>query len=259
MKCKICSAVNKLVFGAKILAKYNISYFYCSNCNFLQTEEPYWLDEAYNEPINISDTGYIQRNLQLSVKVTILLSLLFEKNRYYLDHAGGYGVFVRLMRDVGFDFMWEDKYTENIFAKGFEYSGEPIEAITTFESFEHFVNPIQEIDNLLDISKNIIFSTMLLPEPIPRPMNWWYYGLDHGQHISFYSKNTFYFIAIKYNLFYTNIGSLHLLTENKISNLKLKTICLNGLLSRLYLRSTRKQLKSKTWSDHIKMEKSITK
>jgi hypothetical protein len=28
---------------------------------FLQNEEPYWLEEAYSESINISDTGYLQR------------------------------------------------------------------------------------------------------------------------------------------------------------------------------------------------------
>ena len=251
MKCKICNQDNESVFGGRILNKYNIKYFHCSNCGFLQTEEPYWLEESYSESINISDTGYMQRNLLLSHKLTILLSLFFDKNAKYLDYAGGYGVFVRLMRDIGFDFYWDDKFTTNLFARGFEaVDSEKYEAVTTFESFEHFVNPIDEIESLLKISKNIIFSTELLPNPIPKTEDWWYYGLDHGQHISFYSEKTFEFIATKYNLTYSNLGGLHILSEKKILNLKLKILKFSkfGLHKLL-----QKQLKSKTWDDYLKM------
>ena len=121
MTCKICTQQPKQIFKGKILNKYDINYFYCEHCGFLQTEEPYWLEEAYNESINVSDTGYMQRNINLSQKLTILLALFFDKNGKFLDYAGGYGVFVRMMRDIGFDFYWDDKYTTNLFARGFEH------------------------------------------------------------------------------------------------------------------------------------------
>jgi hypothetical protein len=121
MTCKICTQTTKPIFTAKILNKYGIKYYYCEHCGFLQTEESFWLEEAYVESINVSDTGYMQRNLLLSKKLTILLSLFFDKNAKFVDYAGGYGVFVRLMRDIGFDFYWDDKYTTNLFARGFEY------------------------------------------------------------------------------------------------------------------------------------------
>jgi hypothetical protein len=230
--------------------KYDINYFHCPHCNFLQTEEPYWLEEAYSESINVSDTGYMQRNLQLSQKLTILLALFFDKNAKFLDYAGGYGVFVLLMRDIGFDFCWDDKFTTNLFARGFNYNGESIEAITTFESFEHFVNPLEEIEKMLSISKNIIFSTGLLPDPIPKPEEWWYYGLDHGQHISFYSEKTFQYIAKKYNLNYVHLNDLHLLTEKKISSSALNILKFSKFgLHKLFA----KQLKSKTWNDYLYM------
>lgn len=253
MNCKICNQINMPVFNTKILNKYDIKYFHCASCGFLQTEEPFWLQEAYSESINISDTGYIQRNLSLSKQLTILLSLFFDNNGEYLDYAGGYGVFVRIMRDIGFDFYWDDKFTINLFARGFEYSKDSIiEAITTFESFEHFVNPIEEIEKMLSISKNIIFSTELLPTPIRKPEEWWYYGLEHGQHISFYSEKTFRFIAKKYNLNYVNLGSLHILTEKDISSFKLKILKFTkfGLHKLL-----QKKLKSKIWDDHLKVSK----
>ena len=228
--------------------------FLCENCGFLQTEEPYWLEEVYKNPINISDTGYLQRNLYLSQIITIILYLFFGKNKKYIDYAGGYGVFVRLMRDIGFDFYWHDKYTKNIFARGFVYNNEmqPIEAITTFESFEHFVNPLEEIENMLKISKNIIFTTELLPQPIPPPEEWWYYGLDHGQHISFYSKKTLVFLAKHFCLNYYYLGKLHILTKKNIIKyikyiLKLKKFGLYRLIC--------KNMKSKTWDDFLKISK----
>lgn len=254
MLCKICNQENYLIFRATILNKYDITYFHCDRCGFLQTEEPYWLDEAYGESINVSDTGYMQRNLALSQKLIILLTLFFDTKAKYLDYAGGYGVFVRLMRDIGFDFYWDDKYTNNLFVRGFEYNQQSIEAITTFESFEHYIDPIEEIEKLLAISKTIIFSTELLPNPIPKAEDWWYYGLDHGQHISFYSEKTLHFIAKKYNLDYINLGSIHILTDKKISPyaklaLKFSKFGLHKLLC--------KQLKSKTWDDYLKMSEKI--
>ena len=253
MQCKICNQENASIFKAKILNKYDIEYYYCQKCGFLQTEEPFWLDEAYCESINTSDTGYMQRNIDLSQKLTILLALFFDKNTKYLDYAGGYGVFVRMMRDIGFDFYWDDKYTSNLFAKGFEYQKQDsIEAITTFESFEHFVEPLEEIEKLLTISKNIIFSTILLPDNIPQPENWWYYGLEHGQHISFYSVKTLNFIAEKYGLHYSNIGSLHIFSQEDISEPKLKILKFSKIGLHKILG---KQLQSKTWDDHLKMSK----
>ncbi len=60
MICKICNHESKHLFQGKILGKYKITYLHCPHCGFLQTEEPYWLEEACKEPINISDTGYLQ-------------------------------------------------------------------------------------------------------------------------------------------------------------------------------------------------------
>ncbi|OHE06485.1 MAG: hypothetical protein A2513_03295 [Sulfurimonas sp. RIFOXYD12_FULL_33_39] len=254
MNCKICNQKNQSIFDAEVLNKYRIKYYHCSNCGFLQTQEPYWLEEAYSDSINISDTGYLQRNINLSKKLTIFLAIYFGKNAKYLDYAGGYGIFVRLMRDIGFDFYWDDRYTLNLFAKGFKYTeNQIIDAITTFESFEHFVNPIQEIEYLLKISENIIFSTELLPNKIPEAQDWWYYGLEHGQHISFYSEQTLHFIANKYGLNYYNFGVFHLISKNRIPSYLKIILKFSKFGFHLLLQ---KQLKSKTWDDYLKMSKS---
>lgn len=227
MLCKICCSSTDEKFDARMLGKYDVVYYQCPHCQFLQTEEPYWLEEAYSQSINTSDTGYMARNLHFSKILTILLFQLFSTKGKFLDYAGGYGVFVRLMRDNGYDFYWQDKYTKNLFAQGFEWQESTIiDAITTFESFEHFVEPRIELENLLGISKTIIFSTELYPTSQPKPDEWWYFGLEHGQHISFYSIATFNYLAKTYHLNYYNHGSLHILTDKKLSPFQLKTLAL---------------------------------
>lgn len=253
MKCKICRTENQSCFSDKVLRKYDIDYYHCSTCDFVQTEEPFWLEEAYSRPINLSDTGYMVRNLFYAKRLTILLYLLFGKNSQFLDYAGGHGVFVRLMRDVGFNFCWDDKYTQNLFAAGFEWDQKSkVDVVTLFEAFEHFVEPMIEVKNLLQITDTIIFSTDLHPDPVPQPKDWWYYGLDHGQHIAFYSKTTFDFMTNNLELNYYNIGSLHILTRKSISKwalfaTKLSKFGLDKIVARM--------LEPKTWSDHELMTK----
>ncbi len=169
MKCKICNYETKNIFSAKILNKYDVKYYYCNNCGFLQTEEPYWLKEAYSNPISIIDTGIMARNIGSSKITAVILYLFFNKYGKFLDFAGGYGFLARLMRDMGFDFYWHDPYSPNLVARGFESKSNSLkyELITSFESFEHFVEPIQEFENMIKFSDNILFSTELLPSLIP--------------------------------------------------------------------------------------------
>ncbi len=221
MKCRICKATTEQLFERKILGKYKVKYFYCNSCGLLQTEEPYWLEEAYKNSINKTDTGLLKRNIKLSKKTTSLIYFFLKNKINFLDYGGGYGIFTRLMRDLGFNFYWFDPFTKNLFAKGFEYNGKKrISLITSFETFEHFKNPLEELKKMLDICSNILISTDVLPNPIPKPNDWYYYGFDHGQHISFYSLKTLKHLASKFSLnFYTNKINLHLFTKMSISKL----------------------------------------
>src|SRR5574343_1414793 len=121
MRCKICNNNSEIVFKHKVLSKYDVSYFRCTNCGFIQTEEPYWLQEAYNNALNIDDTGLIKRNEVFRRKISVLLFFLFKRERSFIDYGGGYGIFTRMMRDLGFDYYWIDKYANNVCARGFEH------------------------------------------------------------------------------------------------------------------------------------------
>ncbi len=251
MVCKICNHKSRNIFSAKILGQYNIDYFYGDNCGFLFTEKPYWLKEAYSSPINISDVGILKRNIDFSILSSNIIYYFFDHKKTFLDYAGGFGIFVRLMRDIGFNFKWQDKFSQNLLARGFEYcQNDKINLVTTFEVFEHFVNPIEEIEKILNISKNILFSTILLPEKIPNLHDWWYYGLNHGQHISFYSSKTFKYLAKKYNLnYYSNKKSVHFLTEKKINPILFKFFI--GKFKIIFWLLIKIKLKSKVWSDYL--------
>lgn len=252
MNCKICSSSVDVKFSAEIMNKYNVNYFYCNNCGFLSTEEPYWLDEVYSTPISKFDTGHIQRNIVISRKLTVLLTLFFNRGKKFVDYAGGNGILVRMMRDIGFNYFWTDKYANNLFASGFELDSDCLEevgAITAIECFEHFVDPIKEIESLLQISKNIIFTTELLPSKVPKPNDWWYYTLERGGHISFFSKKTFEYIANKYGLYYSHFDGVHVLTEKSyITDSKLKVLYLSKFC--LFYSRFLKLYKSKTGEDN---------
>jgi hypothetical protein len=224
VQCKICSTDSEKLFRTKIINKYEIQYYQCPNCSFIQTEKEYWLKEAYKRSMNLSDTGVLTRNILLGLKTSLLIHFLLNRKGEFIDYAGGWGVFTRLMRDIGFDFYWYDPYTKNELARGFEADlSKRYEALTIFEGFEHFQYPYKDLEKMFKLSDTIIFSTTLVPKPTPEPKDWWYYGLEHGQHIALYSKETFEFIAKKYDCnYYTDGKYLHILTKRKFSKISFR-------------------------------------
>ncbi|MGL5134770.1 MAG: class I SAM-dependent methyltransferase, partial [Planktothrix sp.] len=217
--CKVCGSISPYFAQATVLNRYAVDYFKCSVCGFVQTEKPYWLEVAYADPIAISDVGLVGRNFKFSQITQELIISCFNPQGKFLDYGCGYGLFVRLMRDLGFDFYGYDQYCQNIFYQGFEGNQqEKYDLVTAFEVFEHFVNPLEEIEKLLKFSKNLLFSTQLLPADHPQPDQWWYYALHEGQHIGIYTYQSLVKIAEKFKLnLYSDGSSLHLLTEHKIS------------------------------------------
>lgn len=252
MKCKICSTISAIFASAKILDVYEVTYYQCERCGFVQTEEPYWLEEAYLKPINASDTGIMARNSDNARIVSAVLYLCLNQNSKYADYGGGYGIFVRMMRDRGFDFYRDDKYCANLFANGFDVADSGIrrfELVTAFEVFEHLVSPCEELQSLLQKSDNILFTTEILPYNSPHPAEWWYYGLDHGQHISFFTRKALQCMANKFGLDYYYRNNIHLFTRKKATVMNLRfQLALRPRFSRLLEIFLRK--KTLTYSDY---------
>jgi hypothetical protein len=253
-ECPVCSGKRREVFQAKLLRKYDVHYFLCESCGLIQTEPPYWLNEAYSSAIADADTGLVSRNLEMARKLAGLLYFSFDPNAQYLEVAGGYGLLTRLMRDRGFDFRWHDPYCENIFARGFEW--DPLNgtvkggAVTAFEVLEHVTDPLDFVRKSLAQAKTrtIIFSTLLYEGKPPQPEEWWYYSLESGQHISFFRKATLNILADKLGLRLYTHGSLHVLTDSAL-NESLFRIC-TSRLSIVVDAYVQMRLKSKAFSDH---------
>lgn len=221
MNCLICSH-NAVPLGtATLLGKYHVQYFRCEHCGFIQTEEPYWLAEAYSSAITKSDVGLVGRNLVCAAISRVVINTFFHAEARFLDYGGGYGLLVRLMRDAGFDFYRYDNLCANLFAEGFdidEQSPGPIELVTAVEVFEHLAHPLDTLARMLKFSKNVLFTTELIPPHRPLPGDWEYYGVEHGQHISLYTARALEIVAEQFQLHYCSNGqSFHLLSEQKIS------------------------------------------
>ena len=240
--CPICMHQMNFIFNAELLNKYNVEYFRCIECELVQTEKPYWLDEAYENAIAVSDTGLLQRNINLSAKMTVLLMLSCLRNYKFLDIAGGFGVFTRLMRDYGFNYFWHDEYCANIFAKGFEINEEVslFKVLSAFEVLEHLVDPVSFINNNITNhgAEVLIISTELFRENQVPPKDWWYYSFPTGQHISFYSKRTLNKIAELLDMQFYEASGLYIFSRKKIKNIFLVKLLLRGrlpiILSLLY-------------------------
>lgn len=247
IRCRVCdSSIDQSIFSANLLGK-AVSYFECSACGYVQTQQPDWLEEAYASAINSCDTGIMRRNLANSQLVCATLHALGLTAGRVVDCAGGYCILVRLLRDRGIDAYWSDPYCKNALAVGFEYKGGSAGLATAFEALEHFVYPLDELEKLFDMAPNVLLSTELIADPAPPPEEWWYYGLDHGQHIGFFRVKTLMYIAKRYGKYLSNDGrGRHLFSDRPVSALRWKV---NILIERFVPGFLTRKLKSRVWSD----------
>lgn len=262
MNCKICESTSRVLFRKRVLARYDIDYFQCTACRFVQTEEPYWLDEAYSDAITKTDIGLVQRNEEFTRKTATIILALFPKSKSYLDYGGGYGMLVRMMRDRGFDFYRSDPFCQNLFARGFDANQSAVKTfdlVTAFEVLEHLKDPLEGIGEMLRHGRNLLFSTLLLPKD-EELADWWYLGSEHGQHIALFSREALEHVASTFDLrYYTNGASLHLLTQNDFGVRRAAGVLRRpSALTRFLCRRRQKQRRSLLEADYQKARSEIT-
>jgi Methyltransferase domain len=195
-KCRLCGGRLLNRFNLTVLRKYDVQYYECEECHSLQTETPYWIDEAYNQNLSILDTGAAQRTLH-NLAACYVISKLF-KIRNAIDFGGGDGLLCRLLRDYGVNCFVKDKYAKQTYLQGFtEPDFNKPDLIIAFEVLEHFPNPVIDLDELFRIDSNtLLISTSIYKN---EDKDWWYLAPESGQHVFFYSKEGLDWIAKKHN------------------------------------------------------------
>lgn len=250
--CNVCGAEANSHFVTQVLRAHQACFHLCGGCGLLFTPTPHWLAEAYESPIALADTGILARNIRLARIASAVSICMGASYRPALDVSGGYGVLVRLMRDIGIDCYWSDPYCQNLFAKGFEATADMrFDSVTAFEVLEHLTDPVGFIGDVFakaDI-RYLLFSTELFVEPVPAPRDWWYYAFSEGQHVSFYQVKTLRYIAARLGLFLSSHGSVHMLSRRPISKLLFR-ISLNRYANCFLFLWAKLRLKSRTMADH---------
>jgi hypothetical protein len=225
MNCRCCLEFADQFANSVILNKYDALYLRCRGCGAVFVDDLEWADVAYANPIADADIGLPSRAIRNSETVSLILKFLYPKTTTFLDYGSGDGLFVRIMRDRGFDFRAFDKYTTNRFAVGHDWDGyQKVDLVTAFELFEHVSNPRELLKSLLEMAPLVLISTELLPSPPPLPDEWWYYALDTGQHITFYTPKSLLALAKASDASVYSVGSLHFFSRTPINVRKLRII-----------------------------------
>jgi len=210
--CRLCGGALQSLFSKKVLGKYDVSYHKCSECHSLQTENPYWINEAYQKDnLSNTDTGAVQRNLN-NLPVCYFISKLLRANNV-IDIGGGDGLLCRLLRDHKVNCYIKDKYSTPTYAQGFtEENFETPDLVIGFEVIEHYPNPMSDLDEMFNRQPQaLLLSTSIYTN---EKENWWYLSSESGQHVFFYSKKAMLMIAEKYSYELIMSGGYFLFLKN---------------------------------------------
>lgn len=189
-RCKICGD-----FGQRIEKMEEPIYYHCFKCDFIFMDEEFWMTpeeekEFYYTHENTSDNeGYVNMFKKFLDKAVVPFQDEIESA---LDFGAGPGpVLAMLLEEIGIQTDIYDPY----FAPKKVYQGKRYDLITSTEVFEHFSDPMVEIEQLNDhLNSGSYLAVMTLfhggVENFPK----WFYRRD-PTHISFYSTRTFEWIA----------------------------------------------------------------
>lgn len=183
----------------RVLGRHEVRYFHCRACDLMQTEPPWWLDEAYARQGPSLDTGAIRRTMLNADLVRAVAALLGVKpGEPCLDYGAGPGILVRAMRDAGYDFRWHDRYAANAFAEGFEGStGQTHRLVTAFEVWEHLPDVAAALETFFTPRHEFLLISTFLHRGGHRD-RWWYYVPETGQHVAFFSATTMQHVAERF-------------------------------------------------------------
>ena len=196
IKCKICGSPTKELHDKQIKVTYDV----CPKCDFISKQNSYHLtleDEKKRYDTHNNDThdgGYINY-----FKNFINLHVRPLKNvKNILDFGSGpYPMLKILLQKYNYNVTIFDPF----YHQDLSYKSKQYDLITSTEVIEHFVDPIKEIETMLEVLKPqgyLALMTNFRTMDLDSFLNWWY--KRDNTHISFYNQKTFDYLKQKYNL-----------------------------------------------------------
>lgn len=218
--CRLCGGHTVEQFRMTVLAKYDVGCLRCDRCESLQTEPPFWLDEAYSDQRRFFDVGAAARNQRLQALVWYLVRIFgMAGQASALDWGGSDGLFTRMMRDIGIDAYHSDKYATNTYAAGFDdVPDREYRIVTAMEVWEHLSDPGDSIAAIFARKPDIhILTTELY---VGQRAEWSYLYPTTGRHIFFYSRAALAWIAEKYGYSFASVGRHTVFFKSQLSPLR---------------------------------------
>lgn len=196
--CPLCSnKENELYYDGDKRDNYR-KYYKCNNCNLIFVHKKDLLSKSdeknrYDEHNNdINDEGYRKFLEKLYIEIKPLLS----KDMSGLDYGCGPGPLLYLMlKEDGYKFeKYDPFYFDNKALLNYKY-----DFITSTEVFEHFYNPLKEIEKLDGILKDKgILAIMTYMTDELYDFSKWNYKNDLT-HVVFYCEKTIKWISNNFN------------------------------------------------------------
>lgn len=181
----------------------NRRYFRCAVCRLIFVEREALLkpedekkryDLHNNDP---ADGGYRDFLSRLAISLTDRLKKLKNQNLCGLDFGSGpVPVLSMIMKEAGFSMSLYDPF----YAPDTAVLNKQYDFVTCTETMEHFYLPFKEWRLLIDLIKPggwLGIMTKMLPHT-DEFLSWFY--KNDSTHVSFYSKETFLFLANRDNL-----------------------------------------------------------
>jgi SAM-dependent methyltransferase len=195
--CRLCGDVLTPVFRKLLLGQHDVQFFQCGSCQAMQTEKPYWLDEAYNPSNERFDSGQVTRSILNAAFLNWLITVVELPSPRVLDYGCGSGLLVRLLRDSGLDAWGLDRHSNPRLSLGYQVNdSDGFDVINLCEVIEHFDQPRAALDEIFKANPSLlVVQTAIMVEPDP---SWFYLADFHGQHIFFLTVTTINWIARNY-------------------------------------------------------------
>ncbi len=215
--CRLCYGKTDECFSVTLLGRHRVALHECRVCGSLQTDQPYWLDEAYADARPITDTGIVQRTLETSILCSYLLNFFsLSSTHQCVDFGGANGLFSRMMRDRGYNFFSYDRYADPFYVPhhgAIEHGIERAVVVTCFEVLEHLPEPAKNLQEIFAYEPDIIIASTDTYHG--QGATWPYLSLENGQHVFFYSTLALGQVAEAYGYGLISTGYFHIFCRNQ--------------------------------------------